>query len=295
MATLTGFAALDEDAELASVVLAAPRVLRNDFGNSITTTLTDAEAVAVVESMPPDHRDAKLGRRLASEWRTYGSEKLFEWKLFKLHSIVAYWRQERDRRAEAERFRQEAEERAKYGNEPSNFDATAASRMERIADFLTAGATRLYGSGAVTGARVTFESGPFLVSIHSTARDKTRWPGGFLVTGCTGFGAPNTPLARIDANGYLYFADAGRLCPELHALLEAFNEEPATFVSRMGLNSARCVFCRLPLSDPISMTLGYGAICAGHYNLPYGKDAMQAARMRCQKPADGGVENVPLP
>lgn len=279
---MSTFTTLDAEFEACTAPPApVARTLRNDYGSSIETTLTDAEAVAVVEAMPPEHRDASLGKRLASEWRTYGSGRLFEWKLYKLHAIAIYWRQERDRRAAAERVRLESEERARYGNEPSNFDAVATSRVERIADFLAAGASRLYGSGAVTGARVTFESGPFLVSIHSTSRDKTRWPGGFLVTGCTGFGDPNAPLARIDANGHLYFADAGRLAPELHALLEAFNEEPTAFVSRMGLNSEKCCFCRRELSDPISMTMGWGRICAWHYNLPHSKEAMAAKMMHC--------------
>lgn len=294
----TGFAALD-DADPAAPAQRPTRRLENGYGRHIDTPYTDLEAVKKIDAMPATYHGRSAAVALADEWRRWGV-KMFDWKIFKMHDAVLKYDAMQERLAAAERIRLEAEEQAKYGNEPSNFDPVSTCRVEGIAGFLAAGANRLYSIGKVLGARVTFESGQFLVSIHSTARDRTRWPGGFLVTGCTGFGEPNTPLARIDANGHLYFADAGRLCPELHALLEAFNENPANFVSRMGLATERCCFCRIELTDPISTTMGYGPICAGHYGLPWSKEAMAAKReMKCAAVAptatDEDVASVPLP
>lgn len=39
------------------------------------------------------------------------------------------------------------------------------------------------------------------------------------------------------------------------------------FVAAVGIKHGRCVFCCTKLSDPISMAVGYGQICAAHYGL----------------------------
>lgn len=243
-------------------------------GVTLDSQFTDAQAAAICERIPTDNSSRGYTQGLIRDLNKYGS--LFENKRYWLHEH-AYRQLDREGiMREADELRREAEEEAKYGKEPSCFDAAPSGRCERIANFLTPGA------GAIpTGARVTFESGEYMVTITSTNKSKSRWPGGFLVTGCTGFGTPNAPLAVIDAAGYLYYADAGRYSGELAALLDAFEEDPAEYVAMRGVASKVCVFCRRDLTDPISMTMGYGRICSIHYNLPYGKEAMAAKRMRC--------------
>ena len=242
-------------------------------GTVLTSNLTDAEASAICARIPPDHQSASYTQSLIRDLERYGS--LFESKRYWLHMHASRQLQREEIQAEAEKNRARLEEEAKYGKEPSNFDATASFQLERVANFLAPGAFAI-----PTGAKVTFESGPYMVTIRSTAKDRTRWPGGFLVIGNTGFGSPNTPLARMDAQGYLFFADAGRSSPELAALLDAFNDDPATCVAKMGKATGRCVFCARELTEPISMTMGYGKICSIHYSLPWSAEAMACKKVQ---------------
>jgi hypothetical protein len=57
----------------------------------------------------------------------------------------------------------------------------------------------------------------------------------------------------------------------LMALLTEFAENPKKIAILHGQLTGNCCFCSLPLSDPKSLKLGYGPICASHYNLPYQK------------------------
>lgn len=260
-------------------------------GNQLDSQFTDAQAAVICERIPQDNKSHSFTRGLIEDLTRYG--KLFPNKQYWLHEH-AYRQLERERlQREAEAIRIEAEEQAKYGNEPapSKFAASASGRVERIANFLTPGAGRI-----PTGARVTFESGPFMISIVSTTKDKTRWPGGFLVIGETGFGDPKTPLAVIDAQGYLYPSEAGAMSPELAALLDEFEADPTEYVSKMGVATGNCCFCRRELSEPISLTMGFGKICAGHYGLLWSAEAMAAKRTRqngiprCDPPTREGEE-----
>jgi hypothetical protein len=247
-------------------------------GNVLVSQFTDDQAAAVCERIPSHSQSRGFTQMLIRDLRRYG--ELFPGKRYWLHDH-AYAQLDRERvAAEAEAIRLAAEEDAKYGGEPNNFDKAAGGQVPNVAAFMAR------GSGATeTGPRVTFESGEFMVSIRSTAAGKTRWPGGFMVVGCTGFGAPNVPLAMIDANGYLYWSDAGRFRTEVRALLDEFELNPAEFVSANGVKSGRCVFCRRELTDPISLTMGYGEICAGHYALPWSASAM-ACRKAKQNPPE---------
>lgn len=270
---------------------AAPATIHLEWnGQHLDSQFTDKEAAAICERIPVDNSSRSYTAALISDLNRYGS--LFPNKRYWLHEH-AYRQIDRERvQAEAEELRREAEENAEYGKEParSTFAALPSGRVERIASFLTPGAGRI-----PTGARVVFESGEFMVSIVSTSKDKSRWPGGFLVIGETGFDKPKTPLAAIDAQGYLYPSEVGAMSGELAALLDEFEADPAEYVAKMGVSMGNCCFCRRDLSEPISLTMGYGPICAGHYGLPWSGEAMAAKKARqampqCSKPSPH-VEN----
>lgn len=60
---------------------------------------------------------------------------------------------------------------------------------------------------------------------------------------------------------------------ELEGLSELLSEADASFVAaarRHGHETKHCSFCGLHLSDPQSLEVGYGPICAAHYDLPWG-------------------------
>lgn len=54
------------------------------------------------------------------------------------------------------------------------------------------------------------------------------------------------------------------------AELEANAQET---VARHGKLMGRCSFCSLPLTDPRSVQVGYGQVCASHFHLPWGEAA----------------------
>lgn len=55
----------------------------------------------------------------------------------------------------------------------------------------------------------------------------------------------------------------------LEPALKQFAAEPAKVAAEHGHKTGRCCFCRLPLTDARSLKVGYGAICASNYELPY--------------------------
>jgi len=55
------------------------------------------------------------------------------------------------------------------------------------------------------------------------------------------------------------------------AALLAIASDPAGTAAKYGHATGECCFCRLPLSDPRSLHVGYGRICARKWGLPYGE------------------------
>jgi hypothetical protein len=97
-----------------------------------------------------------------------------------------------------------------------------------------------------------------------------RYPGWIGVAPEFGTG-PQPMHGRIDREGAFHPERGTEPDPEILATLAAFHDDPAGFAGRAGRLSGRCCFCRLPLTDPRSLAVGYGKICAGHYSLPWGE------------------------
>jgi len=58
--------------------------------------------------------------------------------------------------------------------------------------------------------------------------------------------------------------------PEIVAMLRAMAMDPAGTAAAYGRTTGACCFCSADLSDPISVEVGYGRICAKKYGLPWG-------------------------
>lgn len=56
----------------------------------------------------------------------------------------------------------------------------------------------------------------------------------------------------------------------VEALLESLNNNPAAVATGYGKDTGYCCFCCKALTDPKSVKVGYGPVCAGHYGLPWG-------------------------
>lgn len=55
------------------------------------------------------------------------------------------------------------------------------------------------------------------------------------------------------------------------ARLEAFAADPAKVAAEHGHLTGACCFCNKALTDERSTEVGYGPVCAGHFDLPWGK------------------------
>ncbi len=269
----TGFAALD------AIIAPKPAGRLTSGWRAIDSPYTDAQAAEACRRIPASNTSAhQFANSLADDFGRYGAN-LTPGKRFWLHQH-AMWQAEREERAaNAERLRQEAEERAQFDSEPppSKFDAVPHSKLPALAAFL-AGA-RQRGKGVAT--TLAIERGPITVQFRNTTPNKTRWPDGFLLVGVFGFERANVPLALIDAVGNLYWSDEGRLISDMHVMLEMMEENPVQFVIENRGARNWCCFCRRDLTDPVSVTMGYGPICAGRWALPHSNEA--AAALRAQR------------
>lgn len=97
------------------------------------------------------------------------------------------------------------------------------------------------------------------------ATQRSKYAGDILVTA----GGYNTPYyGRMTPEGKFFPSHA---CGDsVLAFLRAFDSEPAKLAAEHGHGTGACCFCRLPLTDPRSVGVGYGPICAEHYGLPWG-------------------------
>ena len=57
----------------------------------------------------------------------------------------------------------------------------------------------------------------------------------------------------------------------LAAVLKEFAANPVKVAAHYGHLHGKCCFCNKGLTDPKSTLVGYGPICATHYNLPWGE------------------------
>ena len=55
--------------------------------------------------------------------------------------------------------------------------------------------------------------------------------------------------------------------------MKAFAADPVKVAADFGKLNYNCCFCSKGLDDQQSLDVGYGPVCAKHYNLPWGKFA----------------------
>lgn len=86
---------------------------------------------------------------------------------------------------------------------------------------------------------------------------------------------------RFELSGKVAKSEATAVLPAL----KAFAADPATGAKKSALLTGRCCFCHTPLRDERSTDVGYGPICADHFDLPWGEDAPKPKRTRKAKAA----------
>lgn len=98
----------------------------------------------------------------------------------------------------------------------------------------------------------------------SVASSKAKFPGTINVNGGFWYG-------RIHQDGRYELSsriEQSAHEPIIKALLEVA-ADPAKAAAEYGKKTGRCCFCALSLTDERSLNVGYGAICAKNYRLPW--------------------------
>jgi hypothetical protein len=88
---------------------------------------------------------------------------------------------------------------------------------------------------------------------------------------------------RIDADGEWLWRNHSASDVET-AVLE-FGKNPESVARVYGRMTSSCCFCGRSLSDRRSTQIGYGPICADHYNLPWGEAPAPVEEAKVDQPA----------
>ncbi|HEX3624295.1 MAG TPA: DUF6011 domain-containing protein [Verrucomicrobiae bacterium] len=101
---------------------------------------------------------------------------------------------------------------------------------------------------------------------------QARFPGSINVTGKNPELGGYNFYGRIHLDGRWepsnkFLGHAQKIADMLQRLADNPVEQAQTFGRRTGI----CMFCHIELTDPRSVAVGYGPICAEHYGLPYGE------------------------
>lgn len=78
-------------------------------------------------------------------------------------------------------------------------------------------------------------------------------------------------VGRIDLTGRYLPSPAYPMQVHVIETLKALSADPAGTAAAHGKATGACCFCNTGLTDPKSLGVGYGPICAGHYGLPWGE------------------------
>jgi hypothetical protein len=103
----------------------------------------------------------------------------------------------------------------------------------------------------------------------SVAGDRARVPGSINVTNTDK--PQSTWFGRILQTGEFEASPRDATPANLIPGLARFAADPARVASESGRLTGRCCFCNKGLTDERSTEVGYGPICAKHYDLPWGE------------------------
>jgi hypothetical protein len=98
-------------------------------------------------------------------------------------------------------------------------------------------------------------------------------PGHLAVTNGGAYGSDsNVYYGRVSPEG-AFFSNTWSASKGLQAvenLLVSLAQNPQAVATAYGRQTGNCCFCSKLLTDPQSVVVGYGPICAEHYGLPHG-------------------------
>jgi hypothetical protein len=146
---------------------------------------------------------------------------------------------------------------------------TAAARPATTGSLDYAPLERLMRSAAASGLKypkitMGFPMGPVTLSM---AGPSASFPGSINVTDGKPYGS-STWYGRITSGVFVQSTRVGQHVYE--AVAEAMSHlahDPASAIRAYGRQSGQCACCGRPLTDPASMAIGVGPVCAKHFGL----------------------------
>lgn len=159
----------------------------------------------------------------------------------------------------------EAEQRAATPNPQRETVSLGAEFNQVLALFNTA-------KQSLKRPKISFEL-PTIGEVRLTVSGlQSRYPGTINVTDGGPFGN-NVWYGRISKEGDFIInprVDVNSV-NIVKKFLQLLGRNPALLASSYGRKTGCCCFCRITLTDERSVYMGYGPICADHYNLPWGQ------------------------
>ena len=137
-----------------------------------------------------------------------------------------------------------------------------------------------------------------IIELFAKAKAHLKYPAIVLVAHDTAVEIKVKPAPVHGANAgfiYVYYAGhyAGKISPAgkwqplkatdtqgfIYTMLKNLAADPAGVAAAHGKLTGKCCFCNTKLTDPKSTTVGYGPVCAKHYNLPWGVEPSTQAEI----------------
>lgn len=105
------------------------------------------------------------------------------------------------------------------------------------------------------------------------------------------YGRISPPNTAASKNAYMFLrenlpsGDKG----EVQQHIKDFDTDPAKAARLYGLQTGSCMFCARKLTNAVSVTVGYGPICAMNFGLPH--DGIIAKNRKVEVPIDSGLDD----
>ncbi len=134
------------------------------------------------------------------------------------------------------------------------------------------------GASRLKHPAILFASGDQTLRI-SLAGERSQHPGTINVTSADKRYTDRTFFGRIHRDGR--WEKGGQVDAQtstaILAALQALAEDPAGTAAAFGRRTGCCCFCEIGLTDPVSIEVGYGPICAKNYSLPHRATGLRKA------------------
>lgn len=219
--------------------------------------MTDLEALNVIRNSSKD-----FAKSLVSQFDARGrlSDKQWPW----VHTLAKEHQERQQKEADAEKW--------------------AASRIEAVVQHENQmdGVFALFASAKGQGQlkfpkiRLIVKGEGFTRHYRlSVAGERSRNPGSITIV----LGEERDYVGRISTDG-IFFPAYGVLLDNHPGLIEKLTDlanDPEGVAREYGHLTGSCCFCGLTLTDERSTEVGYGPVCAGKWNLPWGGKRQELA------------------